>query len=372
MVNRFSKISVILLIVICFTNLSCAGKESIEPDVVIEEVHLKELLRIDVAGDVYFSHLGYSGGVLPDGGIVFPERESASIIKIDENGNLLARTIQGSGPGELLDLSYLTVTKEGRIYTYDQNNKKVVQYDKNLELISEFTPESQGKNFILKGYPVNDESMILQLSSYEYMMDVEAVPHLELVHYVIGTGETVNSVVLKDRSYVRYIIDGALVGGSHVPFSHSNLLSYNFKAGTFFSYDTKSEIVAELNEDFDTIRTINISLPTETISKNEMDSLETKIRKMQAGNTHWKSMKTMIPQPKAPASRMLYSDNHLWFKSNLESDHDSWFVSDMNGNLLKKMLLPKGSMLTHIHPKHLGVRIDDVTFALFSNPILGE
>lgn len=45
----------------------------------------------------------------------------------------------------------------------------------------------------------------------------------------------------------------------------------------------------------------------------------------------------------------------------------SWFVLNSEGEVLKRVMLPKNSYLTHIHKDHLGVRLDDSTFALFES-----
>ena len=65
---------------------------------------------------------------------------------------------------------------------------------------------------------------------------------------------------------------------------------------------------------------------------------------------------------------MLYHSGEFWLKSNLRGDYEKWFVLNSKGKILHALNLPKGSILMHVSDKHLGIRLDDVTFALYENP----
>ena len=58
-------------------------------------------------------------------------------------------------------------------------------------------------------------------------------------------------------------------------------------------------------------------------------------------------------------------EGRFWVKLNYRSDSNLWLILGQEGDPQKVVHLPGGSMLTHISGKHLGVRVDDVTFALY-------
>ena len=56
---------------------------------------------------------------------------------------------------------------------------------------------------------------------------------------------------------------------------------------------------------------------------------------------------------------------NIWGNLNSVSGFDQWLAVSLRGEQLSIVNFPKDSMLTHISENHLGVRLDDITFALF-------
>jgi hypothetical protein len=76
-----------------------------------------------------------------------------------------------------------------------------------------------------------------------------------------------------------------------------------------------------------------------------------------------------LPENKALADQMMVDQNKIiWLKLNHTSTYQQWLTISAQGNLLQVIQLPKNSMLTHISENHLGVRLDNATFALFEYP----
>mgnify|MGYP003674639359 CR=1 FL=1 len=65
---------------------------------------------------------------------------------------------------------------------------------------------------------------------------------------------------------------------------------------------------------------------------------------------------------------MIYHNGEFWMESNILGDTEMWLVLNSKGQITRVVHLPKDSMLMHVSDEHLGVRLNDVTFALFTNP----
>lgn len=314
--------------------------------------------------DVYFAHLGYESVVLKNGSIAFADRNIPNITIINENGELEKVIREGRGPGEILDAYRFTKDREGNIYTYDQGNDKLLAYDGNFDLKREIIPPSYEATSLIKAYPTDQEnSIIFELTSFEYLQNEEKDRENILIRYDSETESYGEEMVLKAQPYARLIIDGQARGASLIPYSHGNLTAYNPEDRTLFTFDTGTDVVAEVNANLDTVRTISVNLPTEKISSAERDSMEAEY-----DDLRWDALKNVLPEVKAPANNMIYNEGEFWMESNILGDTEMWLVLNSEGQITRAVHLPKESMLMHVSDKHLGVRLDDVTFALFTNP----
>jgi hypothetical protein len=81
-------------------------------------------------------------------------------------------------------------------------------------------------------------------------------------------------------------------------------------------------------------------------------------------------MKEIIPDHKIPVERMrIDPEGNFWLQLNYYSDTLQWLVMDREGNPQRIVHLPHESILTHVSDDHLGVRLNDITFAVYENPL---
>ncbi|MEX0596840.1 MAG: hypothetical protein WD512_10090, partial [Candidatus Paceibacterota bacterium] len=249
---------------------------------------------------------------------------------------------------------------DNNIYLYDQKNKKVISFNLNLNLINETVPAVNKGRAIIKIYPMADSNFIYELKSFEHFRNEDKDPAKILAQYNSQSESLGNELILYDRPYARNYISGIPVGGFEVPYADGQLIEYNNLNKTLLILDTRTNIIAEMNSDFDTLKTIQINLPTKILNSVEKDSL-----KAGRSNDEWKSLENLLPEYKAAAKNMMFHNNKIWVETYLGENHQKWLVLNLSGEVEKIVNLPKESMLMHISDHHLGVRIDDVTFALF-------
>ena len=104
-----------------------------------------------------------------------------------------------------------------------------------------------------------------------------------------------------------------------------------------------------------------MDLPAQPLSDAEYDSIEAETR-----DREWKTLKDELPNMKTPVERMLIDEQgRFWLRLNYRGDTQQWLVMSDDGEYQKIVHLPRGSMLTHVSNHHLGVRLDETTFALF-------
>lgn len=346
---------------------ACGDSEEERPVTDLSQVPTftaQQLLSFSDLEDIYFSHLGYESVVLENGDIAFADREIPNITIINENGELQKVIREGRGPGEILDAYQFTKDSDGNIYTYDQDNDKLIIYDENFDLFREFIPPNYEATSLVKAYPTSNENELLfELTSFEYLRDETKDRQNILIQYNVETESYGEEFILKAQPYARLYIAGQVMGGTIVPYSSGNITAYNPEDHTLFVFDTATDVIAEIDASFDTVSTIPVNIPTEGISSAERDSMEASYMAEQ-----WKTVKELLPEVKAPIHNMIYQNGEFWMESNIEGETEMWVVLNMEGQITKVVHLPKESMLLHVSDEHLGVRLDDVTFALFNNP----
>jgi len=358
------------ILLVCLI-IGCNDQESEQKALNIEEIDAltpEKIWAIDHVEDLYFSHLGYESVILENGNIAFADRELPTIVVLNEDGELIKNIRSGRGPGEILDAYYFTKGISGNIFTYDQSNDKILLYDEDFEHIRDIIPKKFESHGILKVYPVEGKNeYLLQMSSSEYLWDESREREIVLVRYNSESNTFGQKMALTAQPYALLKIDGNIMGAAKVPYAYGNITAYDFKKGSVFTFDTGTEKIAELNADFDSLRTTSVILPSEMISRIEMDSIEASYDIPE----QWETIKEALPEEKSPADKMMYHKGEFWLKSNIEAKTVMWLVVNEEGKVRNVVHLPKESMLTHIDDDHLGVRLDDVTFALYSNPVSG-
>ncbi|MEX0719298.1 MAG: 6-bladed beta-propeller [Balneolaceae bacterium] len=352
-----------LLLIVALIFVTACQPSSDQDKVDLEDIPTstpKQLISFDHVDDFYFSHLGYSSMVLANGEILISDRDNTAIIVIDAEGNLKKKIREGRGPGEILDAYMFTSDIEGNVYTYDQKNNKVIYFDSHVELVSEIKPKPNRETSIVKVYPMANENFLFELTSFAYLEQENKDREKIFVQYDPETEAYGNELFLKDQPYARTYRDGKLVGASAVPFADIQLVVYYPDHQSLLIFDTRTNIIAEIDANFDTLNTIRVNLPKEKLSTSERNEIKSSYR-----NEKWKTVEPFLPEYKATADKMIFHNENIWLKSNLWSDYQKWLVINMDGQIEQLVNLPKESMLMHISKQHLGVRLDDVTFALF-------
>jgi hypothetical protein len=325
----------------------------------------EEINRFQQADSLYFGHLGYKSIPRDEGSLLLYDRNREVLLQTDQQGNLkklVART--GKGPGEVLDINAITKNGNGGILLYDQKNKRMVEFDEQLEYLNEYSPTPFEGNMISKVYPASaNNKYMLWHSSYAYLRDKTKQPHSFLTRYNADTDTYEQSRKLQDRRFARLVLDGEVRGGTTVLFSSKQLIVPNPLEQTLYTYWTDSDVIAEISSDFDTLKTISVELPSQPISQQERDSLKEAYRSQQ-----WNTLGDLLPEQKVPVEEMkIDSHKRLWLKLNYRGNTSQWLIMDQQGESQKVVHLPKESMLTHVTDHHLGVRLDDITFALFES-----
>jgi hypothetical protein len=152
-----------------------------------------------------------------------------------------------------------------------------------------------------------------------------------------------------------------------VPYSDDQLIATIPQNKTLLLYDTRTDLIAEIDANFDTLRIIDINLPSELLSEEEKGRIKTE---RELNEDEWKQVEPYLPERKAKAADMIYADDRIWLKTTIAAEGDVWVVMNMEGEIEYKVNLPSNSYLTHVSEFHLGVRLDEINFALYENPII--
>ncbi|HET8866473.1 MAG TPA: hypothetical protein VFM80_12320 [Gracilimonas sp.] len=364
-----SKLFYITLILIAS---GCTESENKKNTSNYEELVVKvpaKIQQFDHIDSLYYSFLGLNSFATDEGGVILPIWGPATLVKTNRDGNeVLAKTAEGRGPGELMDVGVPTMG-ENEIYVYDQNLQKIVIFDReDLSLIEEFLVGSHQEYRVDRAYPTFEKgSLLLELSNSQLVVD--KMDDKLLIKYDLENEEYGESIALKGKLYAPLgdLINGRAGTAMMVPFSDSQFIVAAPERRSLLLYDTRTDLIAEINADFDTLRTISVDLPTEEISSTEKDSIKAEVEGFHTGD--WGDVESLLPEVKAGADNMLFNNDKIWLKSNLRGSGDIWLVLNMEGEITDLVSLPKDTFLTHVSEHHLGVRLDEANFALYENPV---
>lgn len=356
-----------LLLVIFTLLISSCGESNKNISISLEDIPTitpAEIAKFDHVDSLYYSYLGVNTFALQDAGFIMAVWDPVLLVHVDDdNGKIISATTKGRGPGEFLNIGRPTAD-DNFLYIYDQFQKKAVILNKDT-----FTPEfemvlSPFEEFSAsRVYPkFGDETLPVEYRPSSLAIDKMHQRLLLLLN--TQNHEFEKSIKIEGRPYapIGELINGHSGSAVQVPFENNQFIVPVNKRKTLLMYDTRTNIISEINSDFDTLNTIPVNLPTEEITESEMDSIKVKY---EFSSRDWKSVEPWLPKFKAPADDMHYFKNSIWLKSNLRSENDIWFILNMEGEIKNLVHLPKNSWLTHISDYHLGVRLDDATFALY-------
>ncbi|MAO64317.1 MAG: hypothetical protein CL666_04905 [Balneola sp.] len=351
---------------------ACNESQELQPNVDIQELDVKIPAKISTFSQLdtlYYSFLGLNSLPTQDGGFILPLWGPPTLVKTNAEGSvILARTQEGRGPGELLDVGIPSLGKN-EVYVFDQNQDKIVIYDANsLSLINEFLAEAYPEYKISRVYPSFEAgSVLLELSNAQ--LEIAKMQEKLLIKFDIENKEYGESIPIKGEAYAPLgeLINGRSGTAMKVPFSDKQLITPAPERGSLLLFDTRTNLIAEINANFDTLNTIRVDLPTESVSAAEKDSIKNEVESFQSAD--WSNMEPYIPDEKAVANNMLFNNDKIWLKSNNRGKGDIWYVLNMQGVVTDVIQLPANTFLAHVSDDHLGVRMDQVTFALYENPL---
>lgn len=352
-------------IVSCQQSEQSAGQFE-SPEALVEslpKVQPKQRTEFSEVDTLFFQHLAYNTIPNDDGSFVLGDRQGAMILHIDSTGRLINRMARrGRGPGEVLDMR-LTRRPNGGIIAHDYDNKKAVLFSPEMEFKREFgvkNPEGKGVSDI---YGLNEkDEFICRLSSTNWLFEEDEKRVKYLARYNSDSQTYGKSERFSARQRAIYeIAGGAAMSASDIPYTSRRVIRYNPEDQTFWTMWTGTGEIAELDTEFDTLRTVRIELPRQGLSGAEIDTLETRYQKGM-----WEVMQNKLPDQKVAIEDMrLDEQGRFWLKLNYRSDYEQWLIADSTGALQKIVQLPKDVMLTHVSQQHLGVRLDANTFALY-------
>lgn len=365
-----------IIIILCLgTFTSCTDKKDQASKVdlsVIPEFTPKELTRFDKVDSLYFSYLGVNSFSLADGSFFLGVQTPSHLVHINKKGNsLLGITESGRGPAEIMAIGVPT-KYNSNILVYDRSKKSVMTYDSSLKPTSEFQIPKNDNLYVDIVYKIDDEDYLIKMDSNGWIFDSEKSKQLIFSSYNSSTDSYGKTVKFMDRQYAqsespapsaptRYYAE-FLGGDRAISYSTKQLYIFSETNKSLFLYNTGSDYIAEVDFNFDTLRTIRVSFPTEEITRAEIDSIRKQVQEKEILD----NLVSRMPKLKTPVERMLIDHkNRFWLLSNLRGNHEKWFVMNQDGEVEKVVNLPKNSFLTDISEYHLGIRLDNSTFGLY-------
>jgi hypothetical protein len=326
-----------------------------------------QLIEFDHVEGIFFSHLNYTTEAASNGDVILNDRQEAVMVRITESGELvdiIAR--QGRGPGEVGDILSMQMDAAGGIHVYDQQNQKSVYYKPGSYEPTEFSIQTSNGNRVSKMFPIAGTTSYFVIErNLRALIDDEVEPVTSLRVYERTEDSTRVQMNFPAANYASLVIDGNVMGGAPVPFGPEFLFDMSADKQSFFvSWNENSQIV-ELNSELDTIRTLDVKLERLPISENELSDIEEEFSDHHPNQLQ--SVIDLLPNRKVSYDEFIVDyQNRIWLKLTRWNENDQeWLILSEEGEPMKRVLLPREGMLTHVSEHHLGFRKDDHLFALF-------
>lgn len=320
------------------------------------------------AGTLFFGHLGYNSVAREDGSFLVYDRQLSAVLHISPEGELLEQlTRKGRGPGEVGDIISLTGTGDGGVLVHEQSNDKVLRFNGDLELQSEFLLSARdGDNPVGIYGGVGDSTYIVRLNSSLQSLREDPMSDMGLIlaHYNSEDDRYGKSMRVLGSTFAPQMLNGMFVGGMRVPYAPATRIAWMPESRTFYLHLSGSGEIAEIDGSLDTLRTIALNLPAEEITQSERDSLLKEHDQIDRA-----TLLEKLPSRKVPVEEMMAGPGgEIWLRLNYRGDTQQWLVLGRGGEPLYTVHLPKDSMLLHAGEHNLAVRLDDITLALFEGP----
>jgi len=362
--SRANLIALLLSLVL----ISCGQRPEESQQTDFENLPVMDLELIsefDQAGDYFFQHLNYMTEVLSNGDILLNDREGAFVIQINTKGelvNLVAR--QGNGPGEVQDPQSIQMVNDSTLLIVDQRRMKIIKKTLDSSEIDELNVPQGEASRVNEAYATSDPNILsVQWFDYSALRGSDSEPVTRISSYNPVSEEFIGDIQYPSKTMALVLSEsGQPMGAEPVPYTAELLYDYSQEKSELFAFWPKDSEIAVLDPiQLDTLRTIPIDLPSESLPVAERDSLEEEYRP-----EYWESVKELLPDQKVPADKMIIDpQNKIWLKLTLQSDHQEWIVLDKSGSPQFRVQFPKEGMVTHISDQHIGFRADDHLFSLY-------
>lgn len=322
----------------------------------------RQMATVNLPGDYFFEHIGYQSMVLADGSILIPDRDALTLFRVSASGKFMETVLSaGRGPEEIHDITFMSASENGSALVYDQKNRKVVIIDSLGTYRTEFTVRPWSSGFLIELYGLQEGMYFMVYPSYDYLYDKEKSPETDFVIYDRQQNAYTASMTVSGKPYARKVVDDRLVGGREVPYTPEHLRARDPVTGKIYLYWSGSDRIAQVDRSLDTVRVIEIDTRKERLARAEIDTIRANNDRIQ-----WRTLRPMLPEYKAFADKMLIDhDQNFWLKLNHAGTDQPWLVVSPEGKNKAIVKLPRKALLTHISDRHLGVRLDEVTFALY-------
>lgn len=343
---------------------SCSENEGEKETTDLSKVPQSEpklLSKFDQFGEFYFSYLGITSEATENGGFIVVSWDPAHILKLDQEGAIQNKTKQGRGPGEFIDVGVPGFGVD-HIATFDQMQDKIVILNYDLKLVDELIIDPIKGYRIYKAEPLSDTKLFIELMVSDFTKLGEEPLKMYAI-YNTETEEFENKMITNSRKWapIGDVLNSRSGSFIQVPYSVNQLSAVDAASETVLMFDTRTDIIAELNSNLDTIGTIKVNIPAEKLSTLDKDSMKADERYTE----DWEYLEPYLPEEKAVAENMLVFRDQIWLQTNIKGDKVKWLVLNERGEIIMQVDLPDKSMLTHISEYHLGVRLNDTEFALF-------
>ena len=357
-----------LFIFLSITLLSCSQKSAENQQGDFENLPVADIQLIsefDQSGDYFFQHLNYSTETLADGDVLLNDREGAYIIRVTPQGEYVSLVAgKGNGPGEVQDPQSMQMIDDSTLLIVDQRRLRIIKKSLDSSDIEEYDLPQGEASRVNEAYSTLDPGVIsVHWFDYSIFSNPEADPKTRISSYHYQSDEFVGDIRYPGRTSALLRINGGdPVGSAKVPFTPELLYDYSPDNSELYAFWPVNSSIAVLDPiQLDTLRSIPVDLPTQSLSAAERDTLQGEFQ-----DQFWPSVEELLPEQKVPADKMMIdSQDRIWLKLTLQSDFQEWVVLDQSGSPQFRVQFPRDGMVTHISDQHIGFRADDHLFSLY-------
>jgi len=362
--SRANLIALLLSLVL----ISCGQRPEESQQTDFENLPVMDLELIsefDQAGDYFFQHLNYDTEVLSNGDILLNDRQGAYVIRVNPQGEFVSLIAgKGNGPGEVQDPQSIQMFDDSTVLIVDQRRMRIIKKTLDSSEIDELNVPQGEASRVNEAYATKEQNILsVHWFDFSALRGSDSEPVTRISSYNPVSEEFIGDIQYPSKTMALVLSEsGQPMGAEPVPYTAELLYDYSQEKSELFAFWPKDSEIAVLDPiQLDTLRTIPIDLPSESLPVAERDSLEEEYRP-----EYWESVKELLPDQKVPADKMIIDpQNKIWLKLTLQSDHQEWIVLDKSGSPQFRVQFPKEGMVTHISDQHIGFRADDHLFSLY-------